>query len=1047
MSDIDAGKIIAEATIEYKPGGLDKMKDDLKSLPDMLGGLEEGASGASDGLAGLDKQMGSNAESAGSFSEAIEKLPKMIEGSTEAASEMTGVLSESQQAFRDTGSAVEEMQKPLAETTSLLEDISPPMQAITKQAGSMNDSFAQVGDTLSQSSDSWGTAGQNIQAFQEALASPDSFQMIDEHMNKTGQSVEQFTSSIGESNAGLFHQMSMDWSETNAMFDTASLNFADIGKSANAGFGGVAASAADADKAVSEFMGTTSKSAKAMEPVSFGSAFGEAFSGITGFLSDIAMPLMAVQMIGMAVGAAGQAIYDAAAVAEGPAAHSFGTFTGTVDALGQSAQKAGAAFSEGFGQQVIPTLNALNYQASNGDLGGIGGFVGGIASTIANLTMITTGVNIIGGLQGLANQGAALLGMQQPYQGPPPEQQAQITYQQQMANMPQTVVQQTYQNRTQTAMNLADAISPAFLQSQDDLQASQQIYQRLQQSYNISHPVNQAQMIQQAQYDQYVATQGPIIAAAQANAQPAPIGLDTFTGYWGGAGQNVLATLSPAYGLVKALSGGGGPYGDMVGGIGNIFGGMGGGIGNIFGGIGNWFQDLFSGGQQDAPPVGIPGSGGCFVAGTRVLMGNGQERAIETLHVGEEVQSHDGTGHITDCIIFPAKQTYKLVFSDGTILFTTDSHPLASTNGWKSIDPKSTYRENPALPVTPLSIGDLIYTVDGSTCRLLSLQKHEIVQVYNITVDTSHTYYANNILVHNAKLGGGGAGVGTEQVSLSHTFTANVTWEAQNLQKSFTASAQWASQNLTKAVTAAAQWATQNLSKAVTAVANWAEQGVMHAVTAVANWAEQNVMHAVTAAAQWTEENVIHPVVAAAQWVDQNLIHPVVAAAQWAEEGLTHIFRGVASWIGEGLTHTFDAVANWTAQNLTPNFTVNPSFTMLAEGTTNWPGGPAIVGEGGSPEVVEHNGQYTMFDQGATLVDLPSGANVYPMQNLTSYSSPSQFADGTGGGGMIPISFGGGSNASQPMIINLNIDGQTFWSSAGTSLAQSARAGSGMRSY
>jgi hypothetical protein len=89
-----------------------------------------------------------------------------------------------------------------------------------------------------------------------------------------------------------------------------------------------------------------------MKPVSLGGAFSEVMSGVGNVLNEIAMPLMAVQMIGMAVGQVGQAMYDSAAIAEGPAAHSFGTFTGTVDALGQSLQNASGQFSEGFGQSL-----------------------------------------------------------------------------------------------------------------------------------------------------------------------------------------------------------------------------------------------------------------------------------------------------------------------------------------------------------------------------------------------------------------------------------------------------------------------------------------------------------------------------------------------------------------------------------------------------------------------------------------------------------------------------------------------------------------------
>src|SRR6266516_203630 len=627
----DAGDIKVKVSIEYDGSGIEQAKKDLASLASSAGEVGGNAGGAGDEIANLGEKASTSAGSAKEFSAALESLPKVMESGASAASGMTEVLSEGGQAFRETGTAIEELQKPLGETTALLQNASPPMQAISKNAQSMQEQMttvseivAQVVESLSQSvpmlpqlAESLQTVSattdhfaQNMTAFQSAWSDPAPFEMIQQHLQSTGQTWGDFSSSIGEYNTAMLEQMKTSTEGSHAVLTGESSSVQAVGKafedSAHSAqaftdqftvMGTSAASTGESlgsvNKAINEFGGVGKAMygpEAAMKSVSFGSAFGEAFSGVTGFLNEIAMPLMAMQMIGMAVGAAGQAIYDAAAVAEGPAAHSFGTFTGTVDALGQSAQKAGAAFSEGFGQQVIPTLNALNYQVSNGDVGGLGGFVGGIASTVANLTMITTGINPQGGLQGLANQGAALLGMQQPYQGPPPEQQAQITYQQQIASMPQTVMQQTYQNRTQTAMNLADAISPAFLQSQDDLQASQQIYQRLQQSYNISNHINKTQMIQQAQYDQYAQQQTQNYQQQMAGGASGPVDIP---GYWGGVAGGIGQSITSNRGF-SGLFGGNAP------GIADLFGLPKPDWGGIGGGIGNWFQGLFSGGQQDA---------------------------------------------------------------------------------------------------------------------------------------------------------------------------------------------------------------------------------------------------------------------------------------------------------------------------------------------------------------------------------------------------------------------------------------------------------------
>jgi hypothetical protein len=198
--------------------------------------------------------------------------------------------------------------------------------------------------------------------------------------------------------------------------------------------------------------------------------------------------------------------------------------------------------------------------------------------------------------------------------------------------------------------------------------------------------------------------------------------------------------------------------------------------------------------------------------------------------------------------------------------------------------------------------------------------------------------------------------------------------------------------------------------------------------------------------ASWFGSGLSNTFQGVADWIGQGLSNTFHGAADWVGTGLSNTFKGIASWVGQGLEHTFTGSANWIGQNLNPTFTVNPSFTMLAEGTSNWPGGPAIVGEGGAPEVVEHNGQYSLIDR-ATLLNLPQGANVYPMKNLQS-SGVAQFADGTGGY-MLPITLAAsnGNNMPQSINVNVHLDSQTILSAIEMPFAQNIRVASGLRSY
>jgi hypothetical protein len=990
----DAGEVKAKVIIEYDGSGLEQAKKDLASLAESAGSAGESAQGASDGLANLDQQMGKNAESAKSFGAAIDELPKMVESGGTAVSEMTSALDEHQAAIEEIGSAYEDLQKSVGETTENFQKAAPSMQMVNEHAQSMNESLSQAQQSFSDMNATLAEPGAteaysrlfqsvagesfagsplgNLQAFQAALASPDSFQMIDAHLDKTGQSYGQFANSLSEGNQQILHEMSTDWAQTNSLMDEAGKSFVDAGKSAHEGFGSIAVSAGEADAAVADFLGTGEKAGKAAGGGDWWSGQSETLfggGGLMGILNDVAMPLMALQMIGAAVGAVGQGIYDAAAIAEGPAAHSFGTFTGAIDTMNASIQKSGQNFSEQFGQGTLPALDAMNNANQRG--GGIdsgwlgkglgmetgivgdilsiagGGILGGAAKILTLNPGNTFGDNLWqGGVQGLQNYWAGFTGAPEPFPGPPIP----------TANPMQQQIDQ---------MN-ALAHNPEYLASQASYSSAMAKAQQAQVSWDTSH---------------YGGTTGPTDPMNE-----------------------ILQSQ-----LVRAN---GGTYG------------------TLHDPLSQWLASF-----PTAEDVGM--GGGCFVASTPVLMADGTSKAIEDIQIDDLVFAYDGEQVVPApvlALIKPhPKQVYTLTFSDDHSLTLTDSHPISTLAGWKSISPEATAIENPELLVTPLTIGDIIQTVNG-TCILTSiLPLHGTRQIYNIEVDEPHTFYANGVLAHNKRLSSGGmtnGGVGSEQVSLSHTFTATVTWEANNLAKQFTGVASWAAQGLSNTFQGIANWVGQGLSNTFNGIANWVGQGLSNTFQGIANWVGQGL------------QNTFQGI---ANWVGEGLQNTFQGVASWVGQGLNNTFKGIASWIGSGLEHTFNAVANWTAQNLTPNFTVNPSFTMLAEGTSNWGGGPAIVGEAG-PEVVESNGQYSMFNQGASLVDLPSGSNVYPMKNLGS-SGVTQFADGTGNY-MLPITLGmGGGNIVVNLTSRIELDSRVLAEQTIPHFAPLDRVATGNRSY
>jgi ABC-type transporter Mla subunit MlaD len=395
MSDVDAGDVKAKAGIEYDPSGMKQFKEDLASLPQMVGGLGQSAGDAGEKLSELDKGMTSNAESAKSFTSALSELPKITESGTAAVSEMSGVLSEQRSAIEETASAHETLQKSVESSVSAFEKAPSSIRAVSEHTQFLQEQMSVASDSFSQAGSS---IAQVTPTFREAFNIPtDAVLQFDDAGRLIGDSAKYFeTASSGAQSFGKSFQGSSSDVQT---FAGQVGNLNTVVAETHKGMNGISETAFSASKAMDSAGASTGQWVEASngfmaklgdvmegpaysKPVKMGDAFGEVMGGVTGALNDIAMPLMAVQMIAQTVQQVGQAMYDSAAIAEGPAAHSFGTFTGTVDALGQSLQNASGQFSEGFGQSLIPTLNALNGQAGSSDLGGLGKFAGGVASTL-----------------------------------------------------------------------------------------------------------------------------------------------------------------------------------------------------------------------------------------------------------------------------------------------------------------------------------------------------------------------------------------------------------------------------------------------------------------------------------------------------------------------------------------------------------------------------------------------------------------------------------------------------------------------------------------
>ena len=153
-------------------------------------------------------------------------------------------------------------------------------------------------------------------------------------------------------------------------------------------------------------------------------------------------------------------------------------------------------------------------------------------------------------------------------------------------------------------------------------------------------------------------------------------------------------------------------------------------------------------------------------------MADGTSRLIEHVQVGDFVLGSNGRINQVENIMHPILGHRPLYALNGSSHFVTAGHPFMAEAGWKSIDPAATAAENAALHVDRLTVGDRLLTLaavaipvgsrgsintEALDMRLDAIPLHSLVgqpadpatQLYNLRLDGDHTYFANDLLVHN----------------------------------------------------------------------------------------------------------------------------------------------------------------------------------------------------------------------------------------------------------------------------------------------------------
>ena len=135
------------------------------------------------------------------------------------------------------------------------------------------------------------------------------------------------------------------------------------------------------------------------------------------------------------------------------------------------------------------------------------------------------------------------------------------------------------------------------------------------------------------------------------------------------------------------------------------------------------------------------GGGGCFVAGTKVLMADGSFKNIEKVKAGDTVKTRVSE---TDTSLVNAKVTDTHEIEEAGYLIinktlkVTPSHILWVNDTWKT--------------ASEIQVDDVLVNSSGEQIYVESVEWfNQKVAVYNLTVEKYHTYFADGFWVHNQK--------------------------------------------------------------------------------------------------------------------------------------------------------------------------------------------------------------------------------------------------------------------------------------------------------
>ena len=165
------------------------------------------------------------------------------------------------------------------------------------------------------------------------------------------------------------------------------------------------------------------------------------------------------------------------------------------------------------------------------------------------------------------------------------------------------------------------------------------------------------------------------------------------------------------------------------------------------------------------------GGNSCFLEGTMITMVDGSQLPIEDIQVGMKVLSFDGEANkithnkVVELFHHTKEESDAYLIINDNIRVTENHHIYVSNNRFEE-----DWGDSVWIRADEILIGDYLYDKDFNKIIVNSIEKiNESVVTYNFEVENTHTYFAENVIVHN--IGGGGPGGGSGKKKTGDTVT------------------------------------------------------------------------------------------------------------------------------------------------------------------------------------------------------------------------------------------------------------------------------------